>query len=660
MLFSLYPYHNFSDYNLDWLIKQIKLFGEQMDTFISINSIKYADPIAWDITRQYEQNTVVIDPFNEIAYLSKKAVPSGVSIENEEYWTPIFNFNIFKYYDTATEMLNDELLHDLSYVYTCGFYTLNDGGGGLYKITETAIDDFSIPASNGKYATLIYNEVLNVKCLGVYGDGIHDDTAKISAILNGFSNVLFPSGTYVFNGEVQVDVAKKITGIDATIKTTENISYPYKWHFKNRDDIEVSGFTFDSNLMGRGSILLDYACKNAHIHHCTFTGYSAINGHYQTDSQLYDNGNFHTIIDNCLFINNGFQYGTSDATLNRCIGVSKGVEGEENYAFGGARIYACRFVRFNQGIVSDSEDLTISDCYFEQNKDNCLYLFGKTLIDNCQFINAYDEDIVIGSNSSYVITNCYFRNGANKVIASSGNVNSLTIKGCTFETESSAELTARCLEPRSYSSVWKYVNIDGNTFDIKNEKTGSEIVIPNFEHCEFNNNIIRWNATNSGVAAVNFSGSYDANDFVTITNNHFENYSQVVTQYGYSTNIKNATHTLQNNLFGNRRLNTDDIWYLKVETTQNTTSNLQLVKSGNAVALRGTITTTNEIARYSIMLPNINYVLGNNGIAQDLIFKDRTNTYEIRYVSNNGYLMNWTAIPANTTLEFDYSAFYTI
>lgn len=92
MLFSKYPYHNFSDYNLDYIIYAIDKMKSELETFINFNSIKYADPILWDITRQYEQNTVVIDPYDGTAYISSKPVPTGVGISNTEYWNPIFNY----------------------------------------------------------------------------------------------------------------------------------------------------------------------------------------------------------------------------------------------------------------------------------------------------------------------------------------------------------------------------------------------------------------------------------------------------------------------------------------------------------------------------------------------------------------------------------------
>ena len=82
---------DFHELNLDWLISDVKTIAETLKNFININTIKYADPIQWNITKQYQANTVVIDPNTGTAYLSTKPVPSGVNLANTDYWTVIFD-----------------------------------------------------------------------------------------------------------------------------------------------------------------------------------------------------------------------------------------------------------------------------------------------------------------------------------------------------------------------------------------------------------------------------------------------------------------------------------------------------------------------------------------------------------------------------------------
>ena len=86
------PYTNFHDLNLDWIIEILNEFNTKLSNFVSLATIKYADPIQWDITNQYEANTVVADSKGN-AYLSVKPVPSGVSLDRVEFWTKIGNFD---------------------------------------------------------------------------------------------------------------------------------------------------------------------------------------------------------------------------------------------------------------------------------------------------------------------------------------------------------------------------------------------------------------------------------------------------------------------------------------------------------------------------------------------------------------------------------------
>lgn len=91
-LFENFPYANFHELNLDWILHELKELETEITNFVAINSVKYANPITWDITSQYETNTIVLDSSGN-AYLSVQPVPAGVALDREEYWTKIGNFS---------------------------------------------------------------------------------------------------------------------------------------------------------------------------------------------------------------------------------------------------------------------------------------------------------------------------------------------------------------------------------------------------------------------------------------------------------------------------------------------------------------------------------------------------------------------------------------
>lgn len=94
-LFERFPYTNFHELNAAWIIEELTKLKTTIEQFVSINALKYADPIQWSIIRQYEKNTIVIDPLTGTAYISVQPVPAGVAITNTDYWTVVFDLGSF-------------------------------------------------------------------------------------------------------------------------------------------------------------------------------------------------------------------------------------------------------------------------------------------------------------------------------------------------------------------------------------------------------------------------------------------------------------------------------------------------------------------------------------------------------------------------------------
>lgn len=90
-----FPHTRFFESDLRELIKQVFIMNDLVTNFVSINAIKYADPIQWNITKSYEKNTVVIDGNSGVAYISVRPVPAGVALTREQYWTKVFDLSLF-------------------------------------------------------------------------------------------------------------------------------------------------------------------------------------------------------------------------------------------------------------------------------------------------------------------------------------------------------------------------------------------------------------------------------------------------------------------------------------------------------------------------------------------------------------------------------------
>ena len=232
-LFDNFPYTNFHELNLDWMLKLLKEMETELDNFIAINALKYADPIQWDITTQYEKNTIVIEPNSGTAYISVQPVPSGVNISNTDYWTVVFDLSNFiikaaknlanKYEAETTNnatfasnpgdwlIWNDTLyivqtpinIGDL-YVENGNIihFTIEDIIGHLTDLQTS--DQSSIVNSINEICTTLENSkyYITPQAFGAVGDGVADDTQPLlDAISYAYSNnctLIIPAGTYKY------------------------------------------------------------------------------------------------------------------------------------------------------------------------------------------------------------------------------------------------------------------------------------------------------------------------------------------------------------------------------------------------------------------------------------------------------------------------------
>lgn len=182
-------------YDLGWMIHQILQFKNDLDTAIDLKTIHYADPIDWDITTQYAPNTVVVDPKSGTAYMSKRAVPAGILLDNTDYWVVIFNYQ--RIYD---KIMDGVAFNDRDNIVASKDLLVNDMvwfGGDLYRCTR--------PISQGsKYipGTNLTPITIADSLATYYGRD------RVAQVLNDTINV---SGDYTVNAGDITDTADNIT-----------------------------------------------------------------------------------------------------------------------------------------------------------------------------------------------------------------------------------------------------------------------------------------------------------------------------------------------------------------------------------------------------------------------------------------------------------------
>ena len=171
--FDNFPYTNFHEINLDWLLQAMKNLDASVREYMAVNKVGFGG--IWDITKQYPAYTVVAN--GSQSYISLKPVPAGVDIENTEYW---------------------QLLADL-----------DPRIGPLIEEVSRLTTD--INAVNKDIDNL---EKYSVKAWGAKGDGVTDDSSAIQAAINGteYGVVFFPKGDYLMSSPVTLKREVRVCG----------------------------------------------------------------------------------------------------------------------------------------------------------------------------------------------------------------------------------------------------------------------------------------------------------------------------------------------------------------------------------------------------------------------------------------------------------------
>ena len=225
------------------------------------------------------------------------------------------------YFTNVNAMKQSTLLKEGDLVFTKGYHRSGDGGGAQYYISSImSLTEYQEQLDSGLYAILIVNDVFNVKQLGAYGDGTHEDTTALNTAL-GFINyfpIYFPEGKYITANltryrDVTNDV--KILGDNAYIKLKDNcVTADFKQLFSFRGTanvkatIYISGLYIDMNRTNNHSVIDDSGDTYA-LQHC-----HAIAVYPDTDgtgklSVKIDNVNFYDLIADGLSISsNGTGY----------------------------------------------------------------------------------------------------------------------------------------------------------------------------------------------------------------------------------------------------------------------------------------------------------------------------------------------------------------
>lgn len=378
-VFGTVPSSFDSKYTLEEQIMWLKKYlTDEVVPALNLNSQATADLIAY-VENFFDNLDVQTEIDNKLDEMTEAGTLQEIIAE-------YLSSNVAWTFDTVADMKAATNLVNGSYARTLGFHTLNDGGGALYKITDSGTaNEMDIIAVGDLYATLI--NPTNVKQYGAYGDNEHNDSSSIQRAItaNYQGSIYIPKGEYLIYTPINITNSIKIYGNgndSALIKKdtsayNESINFDnVPFNFNNYPSIFNAVFSTDTNLT---YLKINGLRFSENVEGATKATYAIVAPHLTYSS-----------IENCRF--NGFNNAIELGGWCDCI-------------------RKCEFFTSTLAINVDTAytfiNNTISECYF-----NTAYVWLRNA-HNCVIENSQSDR----NTRAFILNNC----------------ESVTLNGCSTE-----------------------------------------------------------------------------------------------------------------------------------------------------------------------------------------------------------------------------------
>lgn len=278
-------------------------------------------------------------------------------------------FNTVEEMKAATNLING------SFAKTLGFYSINDGGGAIYKIkqidnTDSVDNMFTIPLNNiNLVADIIIDNNFNLLQIGAKKDNnSFDTTLIINAIIEkNINKIFFPNGKYYFLTPLSIDKSDLIiSGDNANLYYLGNGDFIV--HTGNSNDIRrinINSLNFYGNDKSNNCFNLQHLIDSS-ISNCLINNFNTA----LTCSWSWDN----------IFQNVRFQ----DTVRPLQLGPQ----------FNNVQFSSCYFATFtNYMNLTNCENISFINCDLTNNNTTYMIGFYQSSI---SFIDCYYENLISG------------------------------------------------------------------------------------------------------------------------------------------------------------------------------------------------------------------------------------------------------------------------
>ena len=265
-----------------------------------------------DSSQAYEGLSIVTH--EGTSYTSKKYVPEGVCITNEEFWVVTGNYNVqVEHYRNEVNQIKksqDNIISEISDV-----KTNHDDLKTDYEKSKVKLNNLSY----GIFNVLDYNMTI---------DGETDNTNEFNTIINdisenggGILEIPYHENEIIISDSLNLPSNITINGNGNTIKSKSTSNETTPFYFTNKENIVIENVKIDgmkelkdnqqSVTGGSNGITFTNQCKNIIISNCHI--YNTLEHGIHFLSRVSDDGKRvehceNIVVENCLFENNGNKY----------------------------------------------------------------------------------------------------------------------------------------------------------------------------------------------------------------------------------------------------------------------------------------------------------------------------------------------------------------
>lgn len=294
--------------------------------------VRDKDNLTWtqigDVTKEFlgatEATQAILDQVNEIlteVQELKTELNRQIATTNEtlttalkaaiEAMTSAQSINI-RTFNSVEDMKASNTLKAGALAKTLGFYTVGDGGGADYLITDNIGEDEADKASiislqNELYAKLLIKDYINIKWFGAKGDGETDDTEAIQKSFDLASKygtkLIFPKTVYsvskvTYNATITNGNPANIEFNFATLKANVENDVVFEINSENFDGTNkqfrggrINNLKVDCNNLSSLGVLVtkatNYTIDTLNIINVKDTGYKHVSGSGVTLQNAY-------------------------------------------------------------------------------------------------------------------------------------------------------------------------------------------------------------------------------------------------------------------------------------------------------------------------------------------------------------------------------------